>query len=95
MISNEKWSLIRKINNFSLLRMLSKGKDWHLRHCLKFLNEKEKKEFDNIAERYLSDELHRLEYSLDDCLKRFFKLFLGASGERLMGSSLFHVGRCG
>ena len=80
----EKWALIRKINNFSLLKMLSIGKDWHLRHCLKFLNEKEKKEFDHIAERYLSDELHRLEYSWDDCLKRFSKLFLETSGEKLM-----------
>jgi hypothetical protein len=64
--------------------MLSIGKDWHLRHCLKFLNEQEKKEFDHIAKRYLSDELNRLEHSLDDCLKRFSKLFLEASGEKLM-----------
>lgn len=84
MISNEKWSLMRKINNFSLLRMLSIGKDWHLRHCLKFLNDQEKKEFDHIAKQYLSDELNRVEHSLDDCLKRFSKLFLKDSGEKLM-----------
>lgn len=75
---------MRKINNFSLLRMLSIGKDWHLRHCLKFLNDQEKKEFDHIAKQYLSDELNRVEHSLDDCLKRFSKLFLKASGEKLM-----------
>ena len=80
----EKWSLIRKINNFSLLRMISVGKDWHLRHSLKFLNQEQETEFDNISKRYLWDELHRLEYSLDDCLKRYSKLFLGESAQKLM-----------
>lgn len=81
---NEKWAVIRKINNFSLLRMISVGKDWHLRHSLKFLNQEQETEFDNISKRYLSDELHRLEYSLDDCLKRYSRLFLGDPAERLM-----------
>jgi len=80
----EKWSVIRKINNFSLLRMISKGLDWHLRHCLKFLNENEQKEFDEIAGRYLEDELHRKEHSLDDCLNSFAKLFLLPKGAKLM-----------
>lgn len=83
-ISSEKWSLIRKINNFSLLRMISIGQDWHLRHSLKFLTDKEKEKFDRIAKRYISDELHRLEHSLNDCLKSFSKLLLGDSGEKLM-----------
>lgn len=83
-MADEKWSLMRKINNFSLLRMLSVGKDWHLRHCLKFLTQEEKKEFDGIAKRYLMDELHRLERSLDDCMKSLSSLFLGDSGGNLM-----------
>ncbi len=78
---NYKWSLIRKINNYTLLRMIQN--DYHLKGFFKyFTSEKEKDEFNVITNDYLNTEGSTKEEILDSPLKKYSKLFLGPKDEK-------------
>lgn len=86
MTMNREWSLLRVINNTTLLNALIYGEDWHLRHFYRVLSDKEKDEFESLMKDYLkvipSQPFN--EEALDGYMKRLTRLFGGDRGEKWM-----------